>query len=198
MREGVIHALRQGSFAGLLCLGGGCAPNVEPLVPCCYIGDLTLARVDQLYFATDDGDRLRFAEVFEGFEPQMSFLTRPLPFREARIGLVVYQSLSAVLPQYDANRNAVIEEPELTVLYLREAALGLGHEIDYVGVNPPVGALVLPKVELGGLMRYVHRRRRDMNPEAQRIFRDLQILGRDIRTRGRGPDRLGGCKAPPC
>ena len=197
MRASPTRIIRRWWPVGLAFALAGCAPNVEPIAPCCYIGELTLAKLDQVYFATEGGDRLRYTEVLEGFEPQMSAFTRALPFREARIGVVPYQSLQVALPHYDANRNNVIEEPELTVLYLREAARGLGHDVAHVGVNPPVGALVLPKVERGGLMLYVDRRARDMSPEAQRIFRDLKILGRDIRTRGRG-ERRDGCKSPPC
>ena len=106
----------------------------------------------------ENGERKAYPEVFPGLEPDTSLFTLPLAFDEADIDLVVYASLKAVLPSYDANKNRWIEKPELIVLYLREGARGLGQPVKAIGVKEPVGALVLPQTEVGGLTRYLKLR----------------------------------------
>lgn len=158
-----------------------CAVTTEPQPPCCYRGDLALAHVDEVYFSLENGNRLDFRQAFPGYEAQSGFFTTAFPFQEADIALVTYQSLLPVLAQYDANGDGRLQEPEITVLYLREAAVGLGHRVNHVGTNARTDALVLPKSESGGLVRYVGQNRSRMTPAAQKVFRDLENLGRDLR-----------------
>ncbi len=169
-----------------------CASTTEPQPPCCYKGELTLGHVNQVYFSLENGNRLEFNSAFPGYAPQNGFFTRAFPFIEADIALVTYQSLLPILPQYDANGDGRIQEPELTVLYLREAAIGLGHRVNHVGVNPRTDALILPKTESGGLVRYVDQNLSRMTPAAKKVFRDLENLGRDLRLDApqNGDDKL--------
>ncbi|HEY5701823.1 MAG TPA: hypothetical protein VIT83_07010, partial [Gammaproteobacteria bacterium] len=110
-----IHHLRLGPVAlGALALTlSACAtPNV-PTSPCCYQGEVTLARADNVYLALDNGEKLTFANAFPGFEPRVGLLAPQLPFFSAEISLVNLPSLPPVLTQYDANEDGFIQEPEL-------------------------------------------------------------------------------------
>lgn len=158
-----------------------CAATTAPQPPCCYKGEVTLGHVDDVYLSLENGQRMSARQAFPGYEPQRGFITRSFPFLEARIARVTYASLLPVLPQYDANGDGRIQEPELTVLYLREAAIGLGHEVNHVGINPRTDALILPKSESGGLVLYVERNRSRMTPAAQTVFRDLVMVGQDLK-----------------
>lgn len=170
---------------------GACVTGSQPQPPCCYQGDVALAHVDEVYLALENGDRMAFDQAFPGYEPQTGPFTRSLPFDEVRIARVTFEALRPVLPQYDANGDGRIQKPELTVLYVREAAIGLGHDVNYVGTNARTDALVLPNQETGGLVRYVERNKSRMTPAAQNIFRSLVLVGQDdvLMERDRGPDR---------
>ena len=80
--------------------------------------------------------------------------------------------------------------PELTVLYEREAAIGLGHDEDHLAVNgQPVRALQTASADVAGLLNFVAAHGGRLQPEQQAIFRDLERLGRDLRSRGsEGPN----------
>ena len=121
-----------------------CAGTYEPSQPCCYTGDLELARVSDVYLALENGQRLSFDQAFPGYAPETGLFQSAFPFIELDIAQVTYASLLPVLPQYDANGDGRIQAPELTVLYVREAALGMRHNVHHVGTNPRTDALVLP------------------------------------------------------
>ena len=91
---------------------------------------------------------------------------------------------------YDANKNKLIEEPEVAVLYLREGALGMGHDVDHLAVDGKrVDAIMTSRSDVGGLMRYLDARMDTLTPEAQAVFRDMERVGLDIIQRGsEGPD----------
>ncbi len=181
-----------------LALSACAGPAYEPRPPCCYSGDYTLARASDVYLALDNGQRLSFPQAFSGYAPETGFFQSAFPFIETDIALVTYASLQPVLPQYDANGDGRIQEPELTVLYIREAALGLGHNVNHVGTNPRTDALVLSANEAAGLVRFVKSRLSQMTPEAQAIFRELVMVGQDQRLKGsEGRDReVGGQFSP--
>ncbi|MDX1512431.1 MAG: hypothetical protein R3174_01695 [Gammaproteobacteria bacterium] len=177
------------------CAGTGTG---EPAPPCCYSGAYQLARVGDVYLALENGQRLAFDQAFPGYAPETGPFQTAFPFIEADISLVTYAALRPVLPQYDANGDGRIQQPELTVLYIREAALGLGHSVAHVGTNPRTDALVLPSAEASGLVRYVKSRMAQMTPEAQKVFRELVMVGQDLRLKGsEGRDReVGGQFTP--
>lgn len=179
---------RSGILAGtgalLLLSLSSCAFTTEPIEPCCYKGDFELAHVRDVNLVLSDGSRVPFSQAFPGYQPQLGIFTTAFPFREVRISQVTYGALRPVLPQYDANESTVLQEPELTVLYIREAALGLGLNVDHLAANERVDALVLPASEIGGLVRYVNDNRSRMTPEAQQIFKELALVGIDQRSKG--------------
>ena len=166
----------------------GCKAASVPQRDCCYKGYAPVAYLKDVFFEMENGERKAYPEVFPGLEPDTSLFTLPLAFDEADIDLVVYASLKAVLPSYDANKNRWIEKPELIVLYLREGARGLGQPVKAIGVKEPVGALVLPQTEVGGLTRYLKDARPRMTPQAQKIFNDLDLLGLDLQSDADGAD----------
>ncbi len=184
-----ISSFRSGARAGigaLLLLGlVACASTSEPVPPCCYKGNYELGHVRDAQLALSDGKKLGFSQAFPSYQVQSSLFPTGFPFDRAEIAQVVYTPLQPVLPQYDANENGLLEEPELTVLYIREAALGLGLNDNHVEFeNRRTGALVLPADEIGGLVRFVNGNVSRMTPSAQDIFQKLDWLGRDLRMRG--------------
>jgi hypothetical protein len=176
--------IRAGVGALLLLTLSSCASTTEPVDPCCYKGEYQLAHVRDLNLVLADGSTVSFSQAFPGYQAQSGVFTTAFPFREVRISDVTYGALRPVLPQYDANQNAMLQEPELSVLYIREAALGLGLNVDHLATGNRVDALVLSTSEIGGLVRYVNDNLRGMTPEAQRIFGELALVGIDQRSRG--------------
>jgi hypothetical protein len=140
--------------------------------------------VRDVQLALSDGNKVGFLQAFPGYESQSGLFTTAFPFPEVEIAQITYAVLSSVLPQYDANENGNMEEPELTVLYIREAGLGLGLKVDHVATDKRVDALVLPAVETGGLVRYVNVNLDRMTPEARDIFNKLELVRIDLRSRG--------------
>jgi hypothetical protein len=104
----------------------------------------------------DDGTELPFEKVFAGFYEQ----------RRINISGLVYDVLSVVFPEYDANKNGFIEEPELTVLYLREGGLGMGFKVSHLKVKERVVALQTSKADV------------------QALFHEINHLATQIRRRG--------------
>lgn len=177
----VRRCLRFPLVLAALALGlSACAGNGSPRPPCCYQGELTLARVSEVYLSLESGQRISISEAFPGFAPRSGLLAPQLPFFNAEISIVTFGALIPLLPQYDANQDGFIQEPELTVLYIREASIGLGHDVNHVGGNPRVGALVLPGAEVSGLVQYVNDNRSRMSPGTQEVFRDLVLLGQQV------------------
>ncbi|NIM28743.1 MAG: hypothetical protein GTO67_09500 [Gammaproteobacteria bacterium] len=169
---------------------GGCS-GTALVKNCCYDGEEAVVYLDEVEFVAADGSVSKFADVYPGFAPQESFFTTLLPFRKVNNALVVYDSLVLPLSLYDANKNGFTEEPELTVLYLREGALGMGHQVDHLAVGGKrYGAITTSPSYVGGLMQYLNARKDSLPPETQAIFRDLVQVGQDIKLRGsEGPDR---------
>ncbi len=177
-------ATRTGVCALLMMTLTSCASTTEPIPPCCYTGDAELAHVRDVQLALSDGENISFPEAFPGYQAQSGLFTTAFPFDKVEISQVTYGALRPVLPQYDANDNGNLEQPELTVLYIREAALGLGINVDHVATNKRVDALVLPTGEIGGLVRYVDGNLERMSPAARDIFKKLALVGIDLRSRG--------------
>ncbi len=175
---------RTGICALLLTTLASCASTTEPIPPCCYTGEVELAYVRDVQLALSDGSKVGFLQAFPGYESQSGLFTTAFPFNEVEIAQVTYGVLRPVLPQYDANENGNLEEPELTVLYIREGALGLGLNVNHLTTDKRVDALVLPAGEVGGLVRYVNSNLDRMTPPAQDIFKKLKLVGIDLRGRG--------------
>jgi hypothetical protein len=169
-----------GACAALL----ACASSTDIRKPCCYTGDVTLAKLASVHLVLKDGTQLPFETAFVGFESQTGLFTTTFPDRKISIAQVTYASLIPVLPVYDANEDGWLQTPELTVLYIREAAIGMGHEVDYIGVNPRVSALTTSAGDFGGLMEYVKGNEAAMSEQARQIFSDLERVGEDWLRRG--------------
>lgn len=179
-------------LATLLLAGCGSATKIER--PSTYVGDMTSANLEDVYLATPGGKHLEFQDTFKGFEPQTGFMTTALPFRKISIADIVYEAVQPVASYYDsnANNNGWLEGPELLVLYIRESAIGLGHSVDYLGVNPRFNALATSAADTGGLMKFVKQNTSSMTDQAQKIFKDIEQIGVDERNRGRGGAGGGG------
>ncbi len=170
---------------GLFALvGTGCVSPNEIRRPCCYEGELTLAPLQQIRFVMDDGSKLPFDQVYKGFQPQERGIPTQFPFRRINISGLVYDVLSAVFPEYDANKNGFIEEPELTVLYLREGALGMKFKVLHLTVEKRVLALQTSAADVGGLVSYINAHKAGMSKDAQSLFREIDYLSVQIRRRG--------------
>ncbi len=170
---------------GLLALAcvGSVSPN-EIRRPCCYQGELTLAPLPQIRFVMDDGSKLPFDQTYKGFQPQDQGSPTHFPFRRINISGLVYDVLSVVFPEYDANKNGFIEEPELTVLYLREGALGMKFKVSHLIVEERVLALQTSPADVGGLVSYINAHKSGMSKEAQSLFSEIDHLSVQIRRRG--------------
>lgn len=168
------------SILVLLWLGSlsACTSNTALVDPCCYTGEYVKARFHDVYLKLADGDEVSFLRVFEGFEPDESVSAAYFPMRRIMIGLVTFARLSAVLREYDANDDGFIEEPELTVLYIREAAKGFGNDVTYlsIGANGRIDALVATRADVAGLLKYLDRNASTMNAHGQALFKDLKDL----------------------
>lgn len=180
-----LRAIPVALLAALLLVGCTSATKIQR--PSTYVGEMTSAHLEDVYLATPDGKRLSFSEVFEGFEPQTGFATTALPFPRMDIARIVFEVTAPIATYYDtnANNNDYLEGPELLVLYIREGAIGLGYSVDYLGVNPRFNALATSPAETGGLLQFIKKNRGRMTENAQRLFRDLDQLGLEWRTRGR-------------
>lgn len=132
----------------------------------------------------DDGSERPFADVYKGFESQNSNFPTQFPFRRINISGLVYDVLTVVFPEYDANRNGFIEEPELTVLYLREGAIGMNFKVSRLVVDEQVVALQTSLADVGGLVSYIDAHKAGMSKEAQTLFREIDYLSTQINRRG--------------
>ncbi len=170
---------------------GACVGSTSLIKSCCYEGDAALVHLDRVQFVAPDGTTSTFDDIYPGFMPQDSFATKSFPFRKVNNALITYDSLTVILYLYDANKNGFLEEPEITVLYLREGALGMGHKVDHLTVDGKrVDAIMTSRSDVGGLMRYLDARMDSLTPEVQAEFRDMERVGLDIIQRGsEGPDR---------
>ncbi len=177
-------------FACALLLGAWVNTSSAAL-KCCYHGDVADLRLAEVKVNLEDGRTLPFGELFPDFAPSTSFFTLTFPVYRLDIARVVYPKLAAMLAQYDANDNGFIEEPELTVLYMREAARGLDQPVTHLGGKRPLGAIFATSADVGGLIRFVNRRRSEMTPAARQTFDELDLLRRDFRIDGTEPGEQG-------
>jgi hypothetical protein len=169
---------------------GACVGSTSLIKNCCYEGDAALVHLEKVQFVAADGGISGMNENYPGFKWQDSFLTKSFPFQKVQYALVTYDSLAVLMPLYDANKNGYLEEPEITVLYLREGALGMGRKVDHLAVDGKrVNAITTSRADVGGLMLYLDARMDSLTPEVKTEFRDLERVGLDIIQRGsEGPD----------
>ena len=161
---------------------GGCKPSTDLVRPCCYNGDVALAHLADTRLTLEDGSTVAFGEAFPGFDTESDSFGRVFPFRKADLGIDTFASLREVLPKYDANGDRILETPELTALYVTEAARGLGYPV--VGIEPSGagGAIATSRADESALVRFVERHVHEMAKPQQGIFRDLYWLGVEVET----------------
>ena len=167
-------------------VGAVCASPDDIRRPCCYVGVLTLAPLQQVRFAMDDGSEQPFDQVYKEFQTRESGRLSQFPFRRINISGLVYDVLSVVFPEYDANKNGFIEEPELTVLYLREGALGMGFKVSHLLVEERVIALQTSRADVDGLVRFINAHKAGMSKQARSLFGEIDYLTTQIQRRGVG------------
>ena len=160
----------------------GCKPSTNLVRPCCYKGEVALLHLADTMLVLEDGATVAFGDVFSDFSADSDSFARVFPFEKADIGLVTFQSLRDVLPAYDANDDRILEEPELTALYVREAARGLGYPVVRIEPSGGNGAIATSRADVSGLVRFVERHVHEMATPQQRIFRDLYWLGIEVDT----------------
>jgi len=177
--RGIITALATVVLAMTL---AGCKPSTNLVKPCCYDGDVALTHLGDTHLTLEDGATVAFGDVFPGLTADSGQFGRVFPLEKADIGLVTFASLRDLLPKYDANGDRILEEPELTALYVREAARGLGWPV--VGIEPSGidGAIATSRADVSALVRFVERHVHEMARPQQRIFRDLYWLGLEVVT----------------
>ncbi len=165
---------------------GACVSGSTSLIRnCCYDGDAALIHLDRVQFVAPDGTTSTFDDSYPGYTSQDRLFTKSFPFRKVDYAQVTYDSLAVILPLYDTNKNGFLEEPEITVLYLREGALGMGRKVDHLAVDGKrVRAITTSRSNVGGLMRYLDARTDSLTPEVQAEFRDMERVGQDILLRG--------------
>ena len=167
-------------------LSAGCATPNEIRRPCCYEGELTLAPLEQVRFVMNDGSELPFDQVYKGFASDESDFPKKFPIQRIGISGLVYDVLSVVFPEYDANKNGIVEEPEFTVLYLREGALGMGFEVSHLAVEQRVLALQTSPADVGGLVKYIDANKTGMSKDARALWFEIAYLTDQIQRRGVG------------
>ena len=160
----------------------GCKPSANLVRPCCYKGEVALAHLADTKLVLEDGATIEFGDAFPDFSADSDSFARVFPFEKADIGLVTFASLREVLPRYDANDDRILEEPELTALYVQEAARGLGYPVVRIEPNGGNGAIATSRADVSGLVRFVERHVHEMAKPQQRIFRDLYWLGIEVDT----------------
>ena len=161
----------------------GCRASTDLAEPGLYRGDVALTHLADTRLTLDDGTTVAFGDIFRDFNAKSSRLARVFPFRSADIRLVDFTSLRDVLPKYDANGDHYLQEPELTALYVHEAARGLGFAVARVDPSGATGAIATSPADVSELMRFIDRHLHEMAPPQRRIFYDLYRLGRELRPR---------------
>ena len=175
----LVTAVATGALGILL---AGCGASTDLTRPCCYEGEVTLTHLADTRLVLESGASVPFGEVFSGFDAGPSPLGRGFPFEKADMGLVTFASLRDVLPRYDANADRILQEPELTVLYVQEAARGLGYPVVGIERNGGSGAIATSRADVSALVRFVERNVHEMARPQRKIFRDLYWLGLEVRT----------------
>ena len=160
----------------------GCGASTNLIKPCCYKGDVALTHLGDTQLTLENGSTVAFGDVFSGFRVDTAPFGRVFPFQRADIGLVTFGSLRDVLPRYDANEDRILQKPELTTLYVHEAARGLGYPVARIDPSGNSGAIVTSRADISALVRFVERHRHEMAQPQQRIFRDMNWLGLEVDT----------------
>ena len=161
----------------------GCSASSDLVKPCCYRGDVALTHLADTRLTLENGTTVAFTDVFRGFRADPHPFARVFPFRSADIRFVNYTSLRDVLPEYDANGDHYLQVPELTALYVREAARGLGFPVTRIDPSGRNGAIATSGADISALVRFVEDHLGDMAPAQRKIFRDLVWLGHELRPR---------------
>lgn len=161
----------------------GCRASTDLARPGLYRGDAALTRLADTRLTLENGTTVAFGEIFTDFNATAGRLARVFPFRSADIRLVDFASLREVLPKYDANEDRYLQEPELTTLYVHEAARGLGFAVVRVDPGGATGAIATSSADVSELMRFIDRHLHEFAPPQRRIFYDLYRLGHELRPR---------------
>lgn len=167
------------------------------ILRCCYSGDAVELRLADVQVNREDGQTLLFRDLFPDFTTSTSFFTLMYPVYRLDIARVVYPHLAVKFMEYDANENGFIEEPELTVLYIHEAARGLNRPIVHLGGERRLRAIFISSGDIDGLIRLINRRRSEMEPTSRKTFDELDLLRRDFRLDGSEPGEQGDASFSP-
>lgn len=158
---------------------------------CCYSGDVVDTKVTDVEVKLEDGRTVTFGELFPDFTSSSSFFPLFYPVYRLDIARVVYPHLAVKFIGYDANDNGFIEEPELNVLFMEEAARGFDHAVTQLGGDTRLRAVFVSPGDIDGLIRLVNRRRSEMKPDARKTFEEIELLRRDFRLDGSEPGEQG-------
>ena len=149
----------------------GCAGSNDQIVPdCCYQGSITAARLSDLPMKLDEGGSVPVSQALDGFRPMPGFGGSRYPVREVDLRLVIESDMAPIFNSYDANRSTHLEQPELTVLYLIEAARGLGMPVTQLGDAAAITAIDTSASDIMGLVQFVRDNKQRMNRTAQKVF----------------------------
>ena len=182
-------------FTGLVVAAAlaGCVSNEQVVRDCCYQGSVASSRLGDLPLTLEDGRTVPFGAAVQGFRPMPGFGGPRYPLRKVDLRFVTQRDLKDIFHSYDANGNNALEQPEITVLYVREAALGMGVPVAYVGASTPLGAVDTSPADIMGLVSYVRSNEHRMGKQAQLVFNEMESqanLMRVINGAGTDPRRF--------
>jgi len=166
-------------------------PMTSASLRCCYSGDVVDSKAADVKVKLKDGRTVSFGELFPSFTPSTSYFPLMYPVYRLDIARVVYPHLAVKFLEYDANRNGLIEEPELNVLFMTETARGLDHPVAHLGGKNRVRAVFVPAGDIHGLIQLANRRRSEMKPDARKTFDEIELLRIDFRLDGTVPGEQG-------
>lgn len=158
---------------------------------CCYTGEVVDVNAREVEMKLEDGKTATFGELFPEFTSSDTFFPLYYPVFKLDIARVVYSHLAVKFILYDANNNGRIEEPELNVLYMEEAARGLDKPVEHLGGDKRLRAIFIPPGDIDGLIRMVKARRSEMTPDARQTFEEMELLRVDFRLDGTVPGEQG-------
>lgn len=170
---------------------GAWSPMTSASLRCCYSGDVIDLQAADVEVKLKDGRTVSFGELFPDFMSSTSFFSLMYPIYRVDIARVVYPHLAIKFIEYDANNNGLMEEPELNVLFMEEAARGLDHPVTQLGGKSRLRAVFISAGDIDGLIRLVNRRRSEMEPGARKTFDEIDLLRIDFRLDGTVPGEQG-------
>lgn len=185
---------KSSAFVSMLCLAAllcGWTPASHAVSRCCYHGDAPVLSAADVKIKLEDGRTVTFGKLFPDFKSSTSAFPLYYPVYRLDIARVVYSHLFLKFTFYDANKDGFIEEPELTVLYMEEAARGLDKPIARIGAERQLGAIFVSPGDIDGLIRLVERHRADMKPDARKTFDEIKLLRDQFRLDGSEPGEQG-------